>query len=188
MNPNYVQRVGEDLEKLLDTQFIFPIETTQWLSPMVIVPKKNRKLRICVDYRKLNSQIKKDPFSLPFLDLVLNTVVGHEMYSFMDGYSGYNQLKMVKENTKKMSFIFEWGAYAYNVMPFVLCNAPATFQKIITQTFKNYVNDFMQVFLDDHRDVVHEVLFLKCYDQIVKKLLVTNIDNCFEGNLHGQQV
>jgi hypothetical protein len=54
MNPNYVQRVRKTLDKVLDAQFIFPIETTQWLSPLVIVPKKNNKLRICVDYKKLN--------------------------------------------------------------------------------------------------------------------------------------
>jgi hypothetical protein len=67
----------------------------------------------------------------------------------MDGYSGYNQVKMVEENKKKTSFISEWGAYAYNSMPFGLCNAPTTFQKLITQTFQEYLNNFIQVFLDD---------------------------------------
>jgi len=97
MNPNYVQKVKENLDKLLDTQFTFSIETTQWLSPFVIVPKKNVKLQLCVDYRKLNSKAKKFPFSLPFLDSVLDTVTKHEMYSFMDGYNGYNQVKMAKK-------------------------------------------------------------------------------------------
>jgi hypothetical protein len=85
-----------------------------------------------VDYRKLNLQTKKDPFPLPFLDSILDTIVGHEMYPFMDGYSGYNQVKMVEENKEKISFISKQGAYAYNVMPFGLCNAPITFQKVIT--------------------------------------------------------
>jgi hypothetical protein len=67
----------------------------------------------------------------------------------MDGYNGYNQMKMVEEDKKKTSFISKWGAYAYNVMPFGLCNTSATFQKVIIQTFKEYFNDFMQVFLDD---------------------------------------
>jgi hypothetical protein len=56
--------------------------------------QKNGKLHICVDYRKLKAQTKKDPFMLPFLDSVLGSIVGHEMYSFMDGYSNYNQVKM----------------------------------------------------------------------------------------------
>jgi hypothetical protein len=55
MNPNYALKVREDLDKLLDVGFIYPIETTPWLSPLVIVPKKNGKLRICVDYWKLNA-------------------------------------------------------------------------------------------------------------------------------------
>ncbi len=76
-----------------------------------------------MDYRKLNVQTKKDPFPLPFLDYV----DGHEIYSFMDGCSGYNQVKMAEEDKDKMTFILEWGTYAYNIMPFGLCNALATF-------------------------------------------------------------
>jgi hypothetical protein len=76
--------------------------------------------------------MKKDPFPLPFLDSILDIVVGHEMYSFMDRYSGYNQVKMVEEDKEKMSFSYEWGAYAYNVLPFGLCNVLATFQKVAT--------------------------------------------------------
>jgi len=93
-----------------------------------------------VDYHKLNDQTKKDPFPLPFLDLVLDLVVGHKMYSFMDGYSGYNQIKMAKENKDKMTFISEWGTYAYNVIPFGLCNALVTLRKVVTKTFKPCLN------------------------------------------------
>jgi hypothetical protein len=92
---------------------------------------------------------KRIHFSYPLLDLILDSIVGHEMYSFMDGYSGYNQIKMAKEDKNKMTFISEWGAYAYNVMPFGLCNALITFQKVVTKMFKPYLNKFMQIFLDD---------------------------------------
>lgn len=67
----------------------------------------------------------------------------------MDCYSGFNQVKMAKEDKNKMTCMSEWGAYAYNVMPFGLCNAPTTFQKIVTKTFKPYLNKFMQVSLHD---------------------------------------
>jgi hypothetical protein len=117
VNPNYVQRIREDLDTLLDTQFIFSIETTQWLSPLVIVPKKNGKLHICADYQKLNSQTKKDPFPLPPLDSILDTVAGHEMYSFMDGYNGYNQVKMA-EKIKTKCHLFLNGEH----MPITLCH------------------------------------------------------------------
>jgi len=107
MNLNYAQRVREDVNKLLDAHFIFFIETTQCLSLLVILPKKNGKLHICVDYQKLNSQAKKDPFPLLFLDSILDTMVRHEMSSFTDVYNGYNQVKMVEEDKEKTSFIFE---------------------------------------------------------------------------------
>ncbi len=67
------------------------------------------------------------PFPWPFLECVLDMVTGHDMYSCMDGYNGYNEVKMVKENKRKTTFILKWEAYAYNVMPFGLCNAPITF-------------------------------------------------------------
>jgi len=67
----------------------------------------------------------------------------------MDAYSSYNQVKMVEEDKEKTTFISKWGAYAYNIMPFGLCNVLATFQKVVTKAFKEYLNKFMQVFLDD---------------------------------------
>jgi len=70
------------------------------VSSFVVLPKKN-KLCICGDHWKLNTQISKDPFPLPFLDLVLYITTGHEMYSFMDGYNGYNKVKMLKKKKKK---------------------------------------------------------------------------------------
>ncbi len=104
------------------------------------VPKKNGKLQICVNYHKLNVQIKKDSLPLPFLDSILDSIVGYEMYSFMDGHSSYNQVKMVEENKDKMAFISKWGTYVYNIMPFGLCNNPTTFQEVITKTFKLDLN------------------------------------------------
>ncbi len=150
MNPNYALKMREDLDKLLNVGFIYPVETTLWLSPFVIVPKKNAKLKICVDYCKLNAQTKKDPFPLPFLEYsIMDSIARHEMYSFMDGYSDYNQVKMVEEGKDKITFISKWGTYAFKVMPFGLRNAHATFQKVVTKIFKPYLNKFMQVFLDD---------------------------------------
>ncbi len=102
MNPNYVLKVKEDLDKLLDVGFIYPIEIIQSLSPLVIVPKKNDKLKICVNYRKLNAQTKKDSFPRPFLGSILDTITNHDMYSFIYGYSGYNQVKLRKKIRKRL--------------------------------------------------------------------------------------
>lgn len=76
MNPNYASKVQEDLDCLLDTGFIVLVGLRKWVSPIVIVPKMNGKLRICVDYKWLNSFTKKDPYPLPFIDEVLDSITG----------------------------------------------------------------------------------------------------------------
>ena len=111
-----------------------------------MVPKKNGKIRICQDYRKLNAVTKKDYFPLPFTDSILDAVAGHESYSFLDGFSGYNQVKIAKEDQLKTTFTTDWGTYAYTVMPFGLCNAPATFQRVMTQAFQKYLYISIEIF------------------------------------------
>ncbi len=75
---------------MLAASFIKPIEKAIWLSPIVVMPKKNGKLRIYVDFRKLNVATKKDPYLLPFTDEVINIVAGHEVYTFVDGFFRYH--------------------------------------------------------------------------------------------------
>jgi hypothetical protein len=87
LNLNYVIVVKQDIDKLIAPKFIQFVEEATWLSPIVIVPKKNGKLKICIDFKKLNVATKKDPYPLPFTDEMLNIVVGYEAYSFLDGYS-----------------------------------------------------------------------------------------------------
>ena len=149
MNPNYAKAIKEDLEKLLKADFIEPVDQATWLSPIVVVPKKNGKLRKCIDFRRLNVATKKDPYPLPFTDEVLNTVIGYAAYSFIDYFSGYHQVHTHENDRYKTAFITEWGTYIWVVMPFGLKNAPLIYQKIVNQIFKYYLNDFMKLFLDD---------------------------------------
>ncbi|MCO5551762.1 hypothetical protein L7F22_005265 [Adiantum nelumboides] len=80
---------------------------------------------------------------------MLDQVAGHEMYGFLDGYSGYNQINLAKEDREKTTFIIEWGAFIYLVMPFGLCNAPTTFQRAMMTVFAIYLQKFMAIFVDD---------------------------------------
>ncbi|MCO5596986.1 hypothetical protein L7F22_051058 [Adiantum nelumboides] len=149
MNPKYAKIVQEELEKLIECGFIYPIEHSEWVSPIVIVPKKNGKLRVCVDLKKVNAATRRDHYPLPYLEHVLERVVGKEAYSFLDGYSGYNQIIIALENQAKTTFIIEFGMFAFRVMAFVLTNVPATFQRLINTAFKEYLRDFCEAFLDD---------------------------------------
>jgi hypothetical protein len=90
---------------LLATGFIEYVEEATWLLPIVVVPKKNGKLRICIDFRKLNEATKKDPYPLPFKDEVLNTIEGYEVYSFLDEYLGYHQISIGLEDRYKTAFV-----------------------------------------------------------------------------------
>jgi hypothetical protein len=89
----------------LQAGFIEPVDHATWLSPIVVIPKKNGKLRICVDFRRLNKATKKDPYLLPFTNEVLDSVARHEMYSFLDGFSGYHHIKIAPEDRHKTTLI-----------------------------------------------------------------------------------
>ncbi len=118
MNPTMKEIVKEELQKLLNVGFIYPISDSQWVSPLVIVPKKNGKWRVCVDYRELNKATLKDHFPLPFIDQVLDSLAGKKYFSFLDGFSGYNQIRIATEDQDKTTFTCPWGTYAYKVFPF----------------------------------------------------------------------
>ncbi len=97
------------------------------MSPIVIVAKKNIKSRICIDFKKLNVSTKKDPYPLPFIDEVLNTIVGYEAYLFLDGHLGYHQIFIVIEDKNKIRFVTNWGAFMWKVMSFRVKIGPPTY-------------------------------------------------------------
>jgi hypothetical protein len=149
LNPNYAAKVEEEIDKLLRVGFFRPVKRATWLSPILVVLKKNAKLRVYVEYRKLNAATITNAFPLLFTDEVLDTVVGHEMYSFLDGFSGYNQIRIAEEDKENTAFVTEWGVFVAVIMMFGLKTASVTFKRIIREIFKEYIPRFMQVFLDD---------------------------------------
>ena len=93
---------------------------------MVPVPKKDGKVRMCMDFRDLNNACPKDDFLLPHIDVLVDNTVGSALMSFMDGFLRYNQIKMAPKDMTKTTFTIEWGIYSYSMMPFSLKNAGAT--------------------------------------------------------------
>lgn len=149
MNPYYKEKVKAELDKMLEVGYIYEIEYSDWVSLIVLVPKKNGKIHVCIDYQQLNKVTKKDPFPIPLTEDVLETMDGKEVYSFTNGFSGHNQVRIVLEDQSKMTFVTEWGTYAYQVMPFGLTNVVARFQRIVLNIFKKLVGKIVAVFFDD---------------------------------------
>ena len=125
------------------------VEYAEWLANVVHVPKKDGKVRICVDFRDLNKDSLKDDFPLPHINMLVEITAKHSMLSFMDGYFGYNQILMALEDMEKTSFITEWGTYCYRVIPFGWKNAGATYQRATTTLFHEMMHRDVKVYVDD---------------------------------------
>ncbi|CAN6712883.1 unnamed protein product [Malus baccata var. baccata] len=181
LNPIMKEVVRVEVMKLLDAGIIYPISDSKWVSPTQVVPKKtgitvvkndNNELvptrmttgwLMCVDYRKPNNSTRKDHFPLPFIDQMLERLVGHSFYCFLDGS---------REDNVYMPF----GTFAYRRMPFGLCNAPATFQRCMMSIFSGMVENIVEVFMDDLS------VFGNSFDICLNNLSLV-LERCREANL-----
>ena len=145
LNPAIKEVVRAEILKLLDVGIIYAISDSSWVSLVQVVPKKggmtvvkndNNEFiptrivtgwRVCMDYCKLNKATRKDHFPLPFIDQMLDRLVGYSYYCFLGGYSGYNQIAIAPEVQEKTTFTCPYGTFAFRRKPFGLCNAPATY-------------------------------------------------------------
>ena len=139
----------EEIQKQLGVGFLSVVEYSEWLANVVHVPKKDDKVRACVDFRDLNKASPKDDFPLLHINMLVDSTAGHSMLSFMDGFSGYNQILMAPKDMEKTSFITEWGTYYYRVMPFGLKNAGATYQRAAITLFHDMMHKDVEVYVDD---------------------------------------
>ena len=134
---------------MLDAGIIDPVEESEWISPMVVQDKKTGDIRIFVDLRKLNDACVHDPFSIPFTNEVLEGVGSQEIYSFTNGFSGYHQIRIAKEDRHKTTFITEWGCFQYTMMPFGMKNVFTIFSWVVVTAFKDFIQKFLHVYMDD---------------------------------------
>ncbi|RVW31030.1 Retrovirus-related Pol polyprotein from transposon 17.6 [Vitis vinifera] len=129
-------------------QKIREVSYPDWLANVVVVPKKEGKWRVCVDYTNLNNACPKDSFPLPRIDQIVDSTSGQGMLSFLDAFSGY-QIPMSPDDEEKTAFITPHGLYCYKVMPFGLKNAGATYQRLMTKIFKPLIGHTVEVYIDD---------------------------------------
>ncbi|CAM8892752.1 unnamed protein product [Rhodiola kirilowii] len=186
--------VQKEIQKLLDADVIYPISDSQWVSLVHVVPKKSgitveednegnmvttrvkNGWRMCIDYRKLNVVTRKDHFPLPFIDQMLDRLAGKPYFCFLDGFSRYNQIPIAPEDQEKTTFTCPFGTFAFRRMSFGLCNAPGTFQRVVTSIFSDMIGEFIEVFMDDF--TIHGDTFDACLSN-----LNTVLERCVSMNL-----
>ncbi|GFX90120.1 retrovirus-related Pol polyprotein from transposon 17.6 [Trichonephila clavipes] len=142
------EEVGTLLREMQKNDIIEP-SSSPWASPIVLVRKKDGSTRFCVDYRKLNDVTKKDSYPLPRIDDTLDTLSGHKWLSTIDLKSGYWQVEIHPEDREKTAFTSGQGLWQFKVMPFGLCNAPATFERLMETVLKGLTFEACLIYLDD---------------------------------------
>jgi hypothetical protein len=149
INPLLKDTIRKELEKLLKAGIIFPVKYSEWVSNLVPVRKTTSQIRLCVDFCALNRVSVKDHFPLPNMEMILQQVARSHMMSLLDGFSGYNQIKVKRTDRYKTAFTTHWGTFAYERMTFGLSNVGATFQRAMQIDFDDLIGKIIQFYLDD---------------------------------------
>ena len=143
-----LEKIEDDVLDLLNRGVVIP-SSSPWGSPLVIVKKKDGTDRICVDYRMLNAATKKDSYPLPRIDECLDALGGNQWFCTLDLESGYWQIEMDEDSQEKTAFVSSLGLFEFKVMAFGLCNAPATFQKMMDTMLDGLKRKICLVYIDD---------------------------------------
>lgn len=146
--PTQYSEVRENIGKLLKKGVIRE-GTSAYALPIVLVRKVDGTLRLCVDFRRLNSKTRRDAFPLPRIDESFDALRGAKFFSTIDLASGYHQVAMHKRDRPKTAFTTPFGLYKYVSMPFGVCNGPTTFQRLMQVTMSNQIFQILLVYLDD---------------------------------------
>ena len=128
--PKMRELIDFEVNKQLKAGVIEPSQS-EWAAPVLFAPKKDGKLRFCIDYRRLNSMTIRDSYPLPRMDDCIDSLGSATIFTTLDAYSGYWQLAIKKEDRHKTAFVTHNGVYQCNRMPFGLTNAPASFQRAL---------------------------------------------------------
>ncbi|XP_019087469.1 PREDICTED: uncharacterized protein LOC109127325 [Camelina sativa] len=149
LGPDQAKAVQDEVERLIKADQIMEVQYPDWLANPVVVKKKKRKWRVCVDFTDLNKACPKDSFPLPHIDHLVEATAGNQLLSFMDAFSGYNQIAMSLTDREKMAFITDRGTYCYKVMPFGLKNTGTTYQRLVNIMFADLLRRTTEVYIDD---------------------------------------
>lgn len=146
--PSQYEVVRAHIKQLLDAGIVRE-SCSPYSSPIVLVPKKDGSIRLCVDYRQLNAKTRRDAYPLPRIEESLDALSGAKWFSTLDLASGYNQVPVSEKDKAKTAFCTPFGLFEFNRMPFGLCNAPATFQRLMERMFGDQRHQSVLLYLDD---------------------------------------
>lgn len=162
--PAMFEEIRNHLQMLLDANIIRK-SSSPFSSNVVIVRKKDNKLRMCIDYRQLNQRTKKDAYALPRIEEILNALSGNKYFSILDMKSGYHQVELLEEHKERTAFtVGPLGFYEFNRLPFGLSNSPATYQRLMESCLGDLHLNICFIFLDDL------IIFSKSYDEHMHRL------------------
>ncbi|XP_072067016.1 uncharacterized protein [Arachis hypogaea] len=176
----------EEIQKLLNAGFIKELRYSTWLANVVMVKKNNGKWRMCVDYTDLNKACPKDAYPLPSIDKLVDSSSGFQCLSFMDAYSGYNQILMHEADQDKTAFITDNENFCYKVMPFGLKNAGATYQRLMDKIFTSQIGRNIEVYVNDMvakstHTANHVKDLIEIFQQLRKYNMKLNPEKCAFG-------
>ena len=141
--------IAEEVCKLQDAKFIKEVYYLNWLTSVMMAKKVNGKWRMCVDFTDLNKAYPKDSYLFPRIDVLVDSIARHRLLSFMDAFSGNNQIKLDEVDQEKTSCITNQGLICYKVMSFGLKNTGAMYQRLINKMFAHQIGRNVQVYVDN---------------------------------------
>ena len=182
--PERDQAIAEEVRKLQEASFIREVYYPDWLANVVMVKKASGKWRMCVDFTDLNKACPKDSYSLP--RVLVDSTARHQLLSFMDAFSGYNQIRMQENDQEKTSFVTSQGLFCYRVMPFGLKNAGVTYQRLMNRMFAPQIGRNVQVYVDDmlvesRREEGHLKDLKETFDTLRSYNMKLNLGKCAFG-------
>ena len=185
LGPERARAVNDEVSRLLKAGLIIEVQYSEWLANPV-VKKKNGKWRVCVDFTDLNKACPKESYPLPQIDRLVESTTGNELMSFIDAFSGYNQILMHRDDQEKTSFITDRGTYCYKVMPFGLKNAGASYQRLVNKMFAEQQGKTVEVYIDDMlvkslKATDHIQHLRQCFDVLNKYNMKLNPAKCTFG-------
>jgi hypothetical protein len=191
MSGDRVKSAEAEVQKLLDTRIIREVWYPVWVANVVMVPKKNGNMRMCIDLTELNKACPKDPYPLPRIDVIIDQVAGCDMLTLLDCFSGYHHVWMRREDEAKTGFTTPFGIFCFVRMPEGLHNAGSTFNRMMKLILGNQLGRNASAYVDDiiimsEKEKDHIADLTETFDNMRWNGLKLNPEKCIFGIRKGQ--